>query len=84
MNETKLLVDIIGWIGAGSLLLAYLLISTNRVIGKSYLYQGLNLLGSFGFIVNSYCYGALPSVALNVIWLLIGLYTIGFIIRKQQ
>lgn len=81
MDETKLLVDIIGWIGAGSLLLAYLLISTNRVIGKSFVYQGLNMLGSFGFIVNSYYYGAMPSVALNIIWLLIGIYTIGFLIR---
>ncbi|MBL4602853.1 MAG: hypothetical protein JKY84_08910 [Emcibacteraceae bacterium] len=72
----ELIVNIIGWIGALSLLVAYLLISSGKTHGKTYLYQSLNLIGSGGFIINSYYYGALPSVALNIIWMIIGIYTI--------
>ncbi|MBT5185760.1 MAG: hypothetical protein HOH19_01785 [Kordiimonadaceae bacterium] len=80
----ELIVNIIGWIGAASLLTGYLLISSGKIVGKSYAYQGLNLLGSFGFIVNSYYFGAIPSVALNVIWLFIGIFTVIIMKRNKR
>lgn len=76
MDSMELIINIIGWVGALSLLTAYLLISNGKILGKSYRYQTFNLIGSIGFIVNSYYFGAMPSVALNVIWLFIGIYTI--------
>jgi len=76
MVDTEFIINVIGWIGALSLLAAYLLISRGKTHGKSNLYQGLNMIGSTGFIVNSYYFGAMPSVALNVIWLLIGITSI--------
>jgi hypothetical protein len=36
----------------------------------------MNIVGAAGFIVNSGWNGALPSAALNVVWLCIGLYTL--------
>jgi formate hydrogenlyase subunit 3/multisubunit Na+/H+ antiporter MnhD subunit len=83
MDNIKLIMDIMGWIGAGSLLLSYLLISNAKVIGKSYTYQGLNILGSAGILMNTYYYGAMPSVILNTIWLLIGFYTLTKIKEKK-
>lgn len=74
--STIFLVNIIGWIGALSLLAAYLLVSRGKIPGRSYLYQGLNIIGSLGFIINSGYFGAIPSVGLNTIWLLIGIVTI--------
>jgi len=66
LNAT--LIDIIGWIGAVALLAAYALISAERVKAQSWLYQGLNLAGAAGLIVNSTYYGAYPSTFVNVIW----------------
>ena len=43
-----------------------------RLTGQSLLYQGMNVLGAAGFVVNGWWHGALPSATLNVVWLLIG------------
>ena len=32
----------------------------------------MNVVGAAGFIVNGWWHGALPSAALNVIWMMIG------------
>ena len=77
MESQELIINIIGWIGALSLLCAYILVSMKITHGSSILYQLLNVIGSIGFIINSYYFGAMPSVGLNSIWLLIGIFTIG-------
>ena len=61
-----------GWGGAGLILLGYLLISTGKVTGQSPAYQWMNVVGAAGFTTNAWWHGALPVVALNVIWMLIG------------
>ena len=40
--------------------------------GQSALYQGMNVVGAAGFIVNGWYHGAMPSAALNIVWMLIG------------
>lgn len=84
MNDIKLLMDIIGWIGAGSLLTAYLLISNNKVTAKTYLYQNLNILGSLCLITNTYYYGTMALVFLNTVWGIIGLYSLKNIIAENK
>lgn len=76
-----LLIESIGWLGAALILLAYLLLSTGRTEARSTLYQGLNLVGALGFIVNSGWNGALPSAVLNVIWAGIALFAL---VRLRQ
>lgn len=71
-----LLSDVLGWIGAGLLLGAYALVSTRKLEGDSIAYQALNLLGSAFLIVNSFHYGAYPSVGVNVVWIGIALFAI--------
>ena len=65
-------VEIAGWAGALLILLAYLLLSAGRFTGQSLTYQGMNVVGAAGFVINGWWHGALPSAALNVLWLLIG------------
>ena len=65
-------VEAAGWTGAALILLAYLLLSMGRLTGQSRLYQWMNVVGAAGFTVNGWWHGALPSAALNVIWMLIG------------
>ena len=40
------------------------------------LYQSLNIVGAAGFIVNGIANNALPSAALNVVWMLMGVYAL--------
>lgn len=74
--STKLWIDIIGWVGALALLLAYALVSQRRVAGDAASYQVLNLGGSVFLLLNAAYYGAYPSSFVNVVWAGIGLYTL--------
>ena len=70
--------------GASFILLAYLLLSLGRVTGQSALYQGMNVVGAAGFIVNGWWHGAIPSAALNVIWMMIGALALWRISRRER
>jgi len=74
--EKNLLVDVMGWIGVVVLLLAYALVSTKRMTGDSVGYQALNLVGAGLLVVNSFYYGAYPSVGVNVVWIGIAIYAL--------
>jgi hypothetical protein len=76
-------VEVVGWAGALLILLAYLLLSVGRLTGQSLVYQGMNIVGAAGFVVNGWWHRAIPSAALNVLWLLIGAIASWRIIRKR-
>jgi uncharacterized membrane protein len=73
--NSNFLIDSIGWIGAISLLAAYALVSMRKLEGDSLVYQLLNMMGGAFLIVNSFHYKAFPSVAVNVVWIGIAIYT---------
>lgn len=68
----KLAIEIIGWAGAALILAAYALLSSGRMRAASVSYQLMNVLGAAGFVINSGWNGALPSAAMNVVWMGIG------------
>jgi hypothetical protein len=72
----NLLIDVVGWMGVAGLLLAYVLVSTKKIEGDSVPYQVLNLLGAVFLTVNSFYYGAYPSVGVNVVWIGIAVYAL--------
>ncbi|WP_026370964.1 CBU_0592 family membrane protein [Kallotenue papyrolyticum] len=72
----ELLIDVLGWLGAAALLLAYALVSTRRLAGDAPAYQGLNMLGGVLLIINSAYHGAYPSVGVNIIWIVIAVLTL--------
>jgi hypothetical protein len=72
----RLAVEVIGWAAAALILGAYALLSTGRLRAESLTYQLMNILGAAGFVVNSGWNGALPSAAMNVIWIGIGVYAL--------
>ncbi|MEJ2208509.1 MAG: hypothetical protein P8129_05660 [Anaerolineae bacterium] len=74
--EHNLPIDVAGWLGAVALLSAYALVSAKKLEGDSLRYQALNLLGGGLLIVNSFYYGAYPSVGVNVIWIVIAIVTL--------
>lgn len=70
----RLLIELAGWGGAGLLLLAYALLSAERLKSSSKQYQMLNLIGSAGLIANTLYYGAYPSAMVNLVWAGIAVY----------
>jgi hypothetical protein len=77
-------VEAAGWLGAALILLAYLLLSIGKVSGQSALYQGMNVVGAAGFIINGWWHGALPSAVLNIIWMAIGGVTLWRLWAKRE
>jgi hypothetical protein len=84
MTPVELAVEAVGWVGAALILLAYLLLSMGRLTGQSALYQWMNVVGAAGFVVNGWWHGALPSTALNIVWMLIGGVALWGIIAKRK
>ena len=78
--DSNVLIDIAGWMGVAALLVAYALVSTRRLAGDSMTYQLLNTAGSVLLIINSFYYGAYPSVSVNIAWIGIAIYAL---IRKR-
>ena len=83
MTPVEIAVEVAGWTGAALILLAYLLLSAGRLTGQSLLYQSMNVVGAAGFIVNGWWHGAIPSAALNVLWLMIGAFASVRILRRR-
>ncbi len=54
-----------------------------RLTGQSAVYQGMNIVGAAGFVINGWWHGAIPSASLNVVWLLIGAVAL-WRIRKRR
>ena len=68
MVSTTLLIDVIGWVGVITLLVAYALVSARKFDGDSIIYQLMNLIGRALLIVNLFHYKAFPTVGVNIVW----------------
>jgi len=55
-----------------------------RLTGQSIAYQAMNVGGAAGFIVNGWWHGAVPSAALNAIWMAIGALALWRIARRRR
>ena len=67
-----IVIEVIGWVAALLILVAYGLLSANKLTANDRAYQWMNVVGAIGFVINSGWNGALPSAALNVVWAGIG------------
>ncbi len=73
------LLEVTGWLGVASYVLAYLLLTIGVLKPSGYLFHLLNMVGAASLIAYSLEYGDKPNVAVNVIWLMIG---IGAVARR--
>ena len=83
VSAGELLVEAAGWIGAALILLAYVLLSLGRLTGQSAVYQGMNVAGAAGFVINGWWHGAWPSASLNVAWAMIGAFALWRVLRMR-
>ena len=63
----------IGWIGTILIVVAYFLVSNNKISATSKRYQLLNLLGAIGVGFNVFHQSAWPAFALQVVWAVIAI-----------
>ena len=84
LMEWEWLIDTIGWIGSIEVVVAYGLVSYNKIEAESLGYQILNLTGGLFLIINTYYYAAYPSTFINVVWLFIALFAIIKMFRKPK
>lgn len=68
--------ELIGWCGAGAILLAYALISFKLLSSSTFLYQILNGAGALCIAYISFKKKAYQPGILNVIWAIIALIAI--------
>ena len=84
MTALEFAIEAIGWVAALLILAAYALLSAGRLTARDRSYQWMNVVGAAGFVINGWWHGALPSAALNVLWLLIGGIASWRILKKRR
>jgi hypothetical protein len=67
----KLLIDILGWAGAATVIAAYGLNSYNKIKPDSFVFQLLNFVGAIFLIINTVYIESYPSLFINIVWLII-------------
>lgn len=66
---------IFGWIGASLFVIAYLLLSLEILSPKKTGYHVMNLMGGLILSLYSYLNKDMPNFAVNLIWMLIAVYS---------
>jgi hypothetical protein len=69
----KLTIDIMGWIASALIVGAYFFNIRGKLKADSPLYVWSNLIGGILFIVNTFYVGAYPSMAVNIVWVVIAI-----------
>ena len=75
---------ILGWIGTLSYLLAYLLLSINKLKANQVTYHVMNIMGAIGLTANAVYYADLPNIVVNLAWGIIALAAIIALSRKKK
>ncbi|MGB0521796.1 MAG: CBU_0592 family membrane protein [Flammeovirgaceae bacterium] len=78
------LINIVGTIGLVEVLYAYGMLSMKKWNSDSLGYQLLNINGSVFLAMNAIAHKAIPLIALNAIWTLIGIITVVKILKNRN
>lgn len=79
----EILIEVIGWTGSVEVILAYALVSNNKISGTSPAYQWLNLTGGIFLIIHTIVHESYPSTFINIVWVVIAVVAL-FNIRKAR
>ena len=80
----RTIINILGWTGTILFLVAYGLVSSKKVEGDSWWYQGLNIIAGTFLIINTIYLRAYPSAGLNIAWVGIAILTLGRKVWARQ
>ena len=79
-----LISTIVGWAGMAFILIAYFLLTSERIIVKSWIYHSINLLGGAGLIFYTYVNRTLPIMVLNILWVFVAIFALIKIINRKS
>jgi lipid-A-disaccharide synthase-like uncharacterized protein len=79
-----LIATVVGWIGMALILIAYFLLTSERVVVKSWIYHTINLLGGAGLIFYTYVNRTVPVMVLNILWVFIAISALIKIINRKN
>ena len=75
--------DILGTLGVGVIILAYILLQVGRLRSEQLMYSLMNAVGAMLILVSLYYSFNFPSFVVEFFWLLISLFGIGkYLVRK--
>jgi fatty acid desaturase len=69
MEYKEILIEIIGWFGSILIVGSYALNLRGKLEATSNTYIWSNIIGAVCFATNSFSHGAMPSVAVNIVWI---------------
>jgi lipid-A-disaccharide synthase-like uncharacterized protein len=75
--------SVVGWLGTGFYLLAYLLVSFNKVKANKPAYHILNIMGAAGLIIHALYMNDGPNLICNLAWLSIAIVAITVIFLRK-
>ena len=70
------MLEMIGWIGAVGLLIAFVLSSLGKLDNRGSLYHAINLICALLLVVNAYYSEAYPFFVINIFWSLTSAYSL--------
>jgi hypothetical protein len=82
MNDLSV-IDVLGWVGAIILLVAYTLNIMQKLETDSSYFLSINLLGAFLLTINAYSTESYPFLVVNLFWVLVSIYQLINKIRAQ-
>jgi hypothetical protein len=78
------LYPILGYVGAFAYLLAYFLLSINKIKADQPIYHALNIVGAIGLTINAIYFADPPNVIVNLVWGLIAVTALIVLLRKRK
>ena len=76
-----IMIDILGWMGSAMIVTAYALNIAKKISTDSTIYFALNIIGSALLIINTIYHNAIPSAAVNIVWIVIAIFAL---FKKQR
>ena len=76
--------SLLGWIGTLAYLLAYFLLSINKIKANQLIYHALNIVGAVGLIASAVYHADLPNIVVNLVWGLIAVTALVVLWRKRK
>ncbi|MGC4034818.1 MAG: hypothetical protein QM764_02580 [Chitinophagaceae bacterium] len=77
------LIDVIGWLGSVLVVAAYAFNIAGKMSADSMVYIILNIIGSGCLIANTIYHHAIPSAAVNIVWIAIALVALVRPLKKK-
>lgn len=78
------LIDVMGWLGAIILLLAYTLNIAQKLENDSSYFLSTNLLGALLLTINAYSTESYPFFVVNLFWVLVSTYQLAKKIGRSE